>query len=905
MSKHLNSDKPNSIVRLLKDVFKLDKFANSLQEKAVKAICEENNNVFLSMLPGAERSLCFALPALYFDKVTIVISPSIELISYCMQHLAVNIKARAIHAKQSEIERNQVINDLVSCQPHCCLLFVTPEQTTMGVFNNALTELIKKSLVALFVIYEFDYGHSLRPVYSQLGKLRQKLKVPCIALTAAPATPAVKRNVFTSLHLNESTVVVLSSIYRPNIYLDVEYKHLLESPYDNLKQFIETALNISSGDKTKHERGIIYCQEQVDCELLAKELDKRKFNARPLHEGINVKDCSLILKQWLQGKVLIIVATSKFGFIFDSYYARFVAFWTIPKSLSRLYILSSIAGRYGKLSFCRLYYSVQDEILIKNLMEKDLREFNENKKGNQSEEDFKNYMKDLKESFENVVELCKETKCRHTAIASFVGESLLNCRLNCDFCNPNSAKKDSCGIVFSNFDQAQTHTTFFGYRDNWSLEDVPLFAGKRQNIANFAKPAESEVEEIEKLTSKRSSVQFTRLGKRKHGDANSVENIKNDDISSKFSPNNSAKKKSHSIKGVNFSQISKKVEMSEERLVSYNISPDAVTIDISKTGFVGSGGSGSVRIGLTGKFGIVAVKAIQLAGDPSEIESDAEQVRREISLLLLFNHKNVIKIVGWSTWNDNVAILMEYMPGGNLKGLMRFKCKDGKLLEIPYALRLRLCLDICNGVAYLHYEFGNKRVVHGDIKPANILLSKNLECKIGDFGSSRLSTISKKISRPRSRDDKAAYTHRYVDPTFLRSNERFSKAMDLYSVGATFYMILQRKDPPEIISKSRLDTLSCSDKNFASDEAHFDFIRDNVLKCCEPDYSKRSDAKKLGDGLQAHFMSCGDCSTTNVLHAVNSIQRVYSINTTTTEFSQSRILSATSLKDFAYGLSLV
>ena len=900
MSKHLNSDKPNSIVRLLKDVFKLDKFASSLQEKAVKAICEENN-VFLSMLLGAERFLCFALPALYFDKVTIVISPSIELISYHMQHLnTLNIKARAIHAKQSEIEHNQVINDLVSCQPHCCLLFVTPEQTTTGVFNNALTELIEKSLVALFVVdgadYIFDYGYSLRPVNLQLGKLRQKLKVPCIALTAAPATPAIKRNVFTSLHLNESTVVLLSSKYCQNIYLDVEYKHLLKSPYDNLKQFIETALNISSGDKTKHERGIIYCQKQVDCELLAEELNRRKFNVKPLHEGINAKDCFSIVKQWSKGNVLIIVASSKFEFIIDSKVdVRFVAFWTIPKSLSRLYILSSIAGRYGRQSICRLYYSVEDEILINTLMEKDLREFNENKKGNQFEEDFKNYMKDLKESFENVVELCKERKCRHIAIASFVGESLLNCRLSCDFCNPNSAKKDSRDIVLSNFDQAQTPTTFFGYRDSWSLEDVP-FAGKRQNIT---KPAESEVEEIEKLTSKRSSVQFTGQRKRKHGDANSVENIKNDDISSESSPNNSAKKKSHSIKGV-----SKKVEMSKERLDSYYISPDVVTIDISKTGFLGSGGSGSVKIGLTGKFGIVAVKAIPLAGDPREIESGAEQVRREIGLMLRFNHKNIIEFVGWSKWNDNVAILMKYMPGGNLRGLMKFRCKDRKLLEIPYALRLRLCLDICNGVAYLHYEFGNERVVHGDIKPANILLSENLECKIGDFGSSRLSTISEKISRPRSRDDKAAYTRGYVDPKFLDSDERFSKAMDLYSVGATFYMILQRKDPPKQIFKFHLDALSCSDKNFASDEAHFDFIRDTVWQCCEPTYSKRIDAKKLGDWLRAHFMSCDDCSTRNVLHDVDSIKKVYSINTRTTEFSQSKILSATSLKDFAYNVSL-
>ena len=175
------------------------------------------------------------------------------------------------------------------------------------------------------------------------------------------------------------------------------------------------------------------------------------------------------------------------------------------------------------------------------------------------------------------------------------------------------------------------------------------------------------------------------------------------------------------------------------------------------------------------------------------------RIKKEIELLSLSNHKNVVRIYGCSPFSDNVEIIMEYMAGGSLLSLMMRSADDCFLVSIiPYSLRLRFFSDVCSGVTYLHHNFGDERIIHGDIKPANILLSKHLDCEIADFGGATIATISDNITQPQPRERGAQETLGFIAPERKSSDIRLSKAMDVYSVGATFYLILQREHPAKI-----------------------------------------------------------------------------------------------------------
>ena len=244
------------------------------------------------------------------------------------------------------------------------------------------------------------------------------------------------------------------------------------------------------------------------------------------------------------------------------------------------------------------------------------------------------------------------------------------------------------------------------------------------------------------------------------------------------------------------------------------------------------------------------------------------------------------------------------MTGGSLQSLM-MRSFDGCFLVsvIPYSLRLRFCSDICSGVTYLHHNFGDERIIHGDIKPANILLSKDLDCKIADFGGATIATISDNITQPQPRERGAQETLGYIAPERKSSDIRLSKAMDVYSVGATFYLILQREHPAKIQTdfENQLSTCtSCREEASQDENAHFDFLKHLMMNCCHVDPAKRSRIMDMRDSLTKHMRDCGDCSVARVTQHVASIAAAYKVNNPTSEFSKPKVLSNATFQDFAY-----
>ncbi|XP_036123736.1 ATP-dependent DNA helicase Q5 isoform X2 [Molossus molossus] len=384
MSTHHSSpfDDPERRVRsTLKKVFGFDSFKTPLQQSAIMALVKGDKDVFVCMPTGAGKSLCYQLPALLAKGITIVISPLIALIQDQVDHLlALKVHVRSLNSKLSAQEKKEVLSDLEQEKPRTKLLYITPEMAASSSFQPTLNSLVSRHLLSYLVVDEAhcvsQWGHDFRPDYLRLGALRSRLAhAPCVALTAT-ATPQVQEDVFAALHLKQPVAAFKTPCFRANLYYDVQFKELLSDPYKNLRDFCLKALGQKS-DKGLSGCGIVYCRTREACEQLAIELSYRGLNAKAYHAGLKASERTLVQNEWMEEKIPVIVATISFGMGVDKANVRFVAHWNIAKSMAGYYQESGRAGRDGKPSWCRLYYSRNDRDQVSFLIRKEVAKLQE------------------------------------------------------------------------------------------------------------------------------------------------------------------------------------------------------------------------------------------------------------------------------------------------------------------------------------------------------------------------------------------------------------------------------------------------------------------------------------------------------------------------------------------------
>jgi len=338
--------------QILKAKFGYENFR--LNQEAIVNSVLQRRDTFVLMPTGGGKSLCYQIPALMFDGLTVVISPLIALMKDQVDSLRLNgipaayLNSTLSYSEQQEITRQLSANKLK-------LLYLAPERLLAE--GSDFMSFLKQLRISLLAIDEAhcisEWGHDFRPEYRMLAKLKDAFgDVPVVALTAT-ADQVTRKDILERLALRNPAVFI-SSFNRPNIRYRVEPKR---NSFDKLLQFLA---------ERPQDSGVIYCLSRSGVEKLAEELQTEGYNALPYHAGLVKETRARHQELFLKDEVKIIVATIAFGMGIDKSNVRFVVHMDLPKSIEGYYQETGRAGRDGLSSEALLFYGAGDVMKLRN-----------------------------------------------------------------------------------------------------------------------------------------------------------------------------------------------------------------------------------------------------------------------------------------------------------------------------------------------------------------------------------------------------------------------------------------------------------------------------------------------------------------------------------------------------------
>jgi ATP-dependent DNA helicase RecQ len=342
-------------MEILKTVFGYDDF-RPLQKEIIDHILAKKDT--LVVLPtGGGKSLCFQLPALMFDGLTIVVSPLISLMKDQVDQLQeMGVSAVCLNSSlPSEQYRHHVS---LICQHQVKLLYIAPE----SLVRPQILEMLETVTVDCLAIDEAHcisaWGHDFRPEYRLLAQIRSRFPEAVCAAFTATATPAVQKDIQASLGFSADTGFkpFIGSFDRENLLIRVMFK---EAPLQQTLEFLNTH---------HQDSGIIYCLSRKQVETLSDQLAARGFSVRPYHAGLDDAERNRFQTEFIRDDVRIMAATIAFGMGIDKPNVRFVVHYDLPKSVENYYQEIGRAGRDGLEAECLLLFSHGDIPRLKSLV---------------------------------------------------------------------------------------------------------------------------------------------------------------------------------------------------------------------------------------------------------------------------------------------------------------------------------------------------------------------------------------------------------------------------------------------------------------------------------------------------------------------------------------------------------
>lgn len=412
---------------ILKQVFGYDEF-RPFQKEIIDNLLQKKD-VLAVMPTGGGKSLCYQVPALIFEGVTIVVSPLISLMHDQICGLeTIGVEAVALNSSLDWEKYADNIRRIKNGEVK--ILYVAPETLA----SDRCKELLSSIKVDCLTIDEAhcisEWGHDFRPEYRQLAEIRKLLKESaCLAITAT-ATEKVRSDIKKILKL-KTPKEFIAGFNRKNIFLEVKEK---QKPFEQASDFLK---------EHKGESGIIYCFSRKQADTLAVQLSVLGYNAKPYHAGLSDELRQKTQNDFINDDIEIIVATVAFGMGINKPNVRFVIHFDLPKSIEQYYQEIGRAGRDGNPAHALLLFSAADIFKLKFLMQD--KSPDEVKKAEAMLSAISNY--------------AQANSCRRRAILKYFGENISEEKLKeiqgdapcCDFCSREKIEKTDLTVPVQKF----------------------------------------------------------------------------------------------------------------------------------------------------------------------------------------------------------------------------------------------------------------------------------------------------------------------------------------------------------------------------------------------------------------------------------------------------------------------
>lgn len=326
---------------VLKEYWGYDGF-RPMQEEIITAALE-GKDVLAIMPTGGGKSVCFQVPGLMREGITLVVTPLIALMKDQVQNLNDRgVRALAIHAGMSRHEVDLALNN--AAYGDYKFLYLSPERLGTQLFRSYIDVLDVSFIVVDEAHCISQWGYDFRPDYLRIGELRERIDAPVIAVTAT-ATPSVAQDIMERLGFKEK-LLLKSGFERPNL------SYIVRQVEDKYSQI----LNVCNGVPGT---GIVYARNRRKCEELSEFLRAQGVSASFYHAGLGGQARAERQAAWKSGAVRVMVCTNAFGMGIDKPDVRFVVHYDLPESPEAYFQEAGRAGRDGKRSFAvQLWNSV-------------------------------------------------------------------------------------------------------------------------------------------------------------------------------------------------------------------------------------------------------------------------------------------------------------------------------------------------------------------------------------------------------------------------------------------------------------------------------------------------------------------------------------------------------------------